>query len=200
MNWYEDEIRRLEKEKTQLRYTPELFFYGSSSFTLWNTLSSDFQDFKPANLGFGGSTLASCVWFFDRVFSSYFPKAIVVYGGDNDLGDGRHAEEVFIFFQQLKAKIKAAYGPIPCGYISIKPSISRWNIIDRIKYTNRIIEESIKREESNWHFIDIYKDMTDEKGLPKNKFFQADGLHLSKEGYELWKQILLRHFSKMMHS
>jgi hypothetical protein len=97
MTWYHEDIKRLEKERAELTYDPKLIFYGSSSITLWDTLYADFKEYKPVNLGFGGSTLAACVWFFEQVVAPYNPEAIILYAGDNDLGDGRHAEEVFIF-------------------------------------------------------------------------------------------------------
>jgi len=146
MLWYENEVQRLEKEKTLLAYEPQTVFYGSSSFRLWETLYDDFAAYKPVNLGFGGSTLASCVWFFDRLVASYHPTSLIVYAGDNDLGDGRHPEEVFIFFQQLVSHTRRHFGDIPLAFISIKPSITRWNIMDSIRYTNKLIQDSISKE------------------------------------------------------
>jgi hypothetical protein len=143
MIWYEDEIRRLEKDVNNLQYEPETIFYGSSSIRLWTSFYEDFNQLKPVNLGFGGSTLAACVWFFERVMKYYHPKRFIIYAGDNDLGDGRHPEEVFIFFQQLVVKISKQFGNIPCYFVSLKPSISRWHLADRFKYTNNLIETEI---------------------------------------------------------
>ncbi len=53
----------------------------------------------PINLGFGGSTLAACAWFFDPIVAPVsHPQTLILYAGDNDLGDGRHPEEVLFFF------------------------------------------------------------------------------------------------------
>ena len=110
MLWYEDEVQRVEKEKGNLAYEPKMLFYGSSSIRLWDSLYEDFREYKPVNLGFGGSTLAACVWFFDRLVGGYHPESMIVYAGDNDLGDGRHPEEVFIFFRQLVACARERFG------------------------------------------------------------------------------------------
>jgi lysophospholipase L1-like esterase len=195
MVWYENEIQRLEKERTELTYDPKLLFYGSSSIRLWETLYDDFADYKPVNLGFGGSTLAACDWFFDRVVSPFHPDSIIVYAGDNDLGDGRHPEEVFIFFQQLVARTRRQFGDIPLAYISVKPSISRWNIVDSIRYCNKIIEEEIKRQADHLYFINIYNRMTDNAGYPKREFLDPDGLHINEKGYALWKGIIHQYLS-----
>lgn len=195
MQWYENEVQRLEQEKPLLEYDPKMVFYGSSSIRLWENLYQDFSAYQPVNLGFGGSTLAACVWFFDRLFTPYHPESIIVYAGDNDLGDGRHPEEVFIFFRQLVASTRQRFGNIPLAFISIKPSISRWNIVDSIRYTNKIIEEEIKKEGNNLHFINVYNRMTDNSGYPKREFLDPDGLHINEKGYALWKEILLPYVS-----
>jgi lysophospholipase L1-like esterase len=195
MIWYENEVQRLEKERTELTYDPKLLFYGSSSIRLWETLYEDFADYKPVNLGFGGSTLAACDWFFDRLVAPFHPGSMIVYAGDNDLGDGRHPEEIFIFFQQLVARTRRQFGNIPLAYISVKPSISRWNIVDSIRYANKIIEEEIRRQGDNLHFINIYTRMTDNAGYPKREFLDPDGLHINEKGYALWKGIVRQYLS-----
>jgi lysophospholipase L1-like esterase len=195
MVWYENEVRRLEKERETLTFDPKLLFYGSSSIRLWESLNEDFAAYRPVNLGFGGSTLAACVWFFDRILAPFHPESIIVYAGDNDLGDGRHPEEVFIFFQQLVSRTRHQFGDIPLAFISIKPSITRWDILDRIRYTNKIIEEEITRQANHLHFIDIYTRMTDNAGYPKREFLDPDGLHINDKGYALWKEIILRYLS-----
>jgi len=64
MIWYEDEVKSLENKILTLSDGAETLFYGSSSIRLWPNLQGDFPAIKAVNLGFGGSTLAACVWFF----------------------------------------------------------------------------------------------------------------------------------------
>ncbi|MFC2110427.1 GDSL-type esterase/lipase family protein [Bacteroidota bacterium] len=193
MFWYHEELERLEKELLNINYDPKLIFYGSSSIRLWDDLTVIYKDFKPVNLGFGGSTLGACTWFFERVFENINnPESIVIYAGDNDLGDGRHPEEVVLFFESLLMKIRKKYGDIPCSYISIKPSISRWSLSGSIRYTNSNIKELTLKDE-NFHYINIYDSMLDSNGHPIGDYFVEDGLHLSSKGYSLWKKILNTH-------
>ncbi|SDD43990.1 GDSL-like Lipase/Acylhydrolase family protein [Mucilaginibacter pineti] len=200
MFWYEEEIKGLERQRLKQTEQPATLFYGSSSIRLWNSLDTDLAAFKPANLGFGGSTLAACSWFFNRVVAPYDAQSIVIYAGDNDLGDGRHPEEVFIFFQQLVHQINDRFGNIPCYYVSIKPSIARWSLKEILKYTNNIIENEIIRHDNNWKFINIYNQMLNKDGYPEKEYFQADGLHLSPKGYALWKQIISARLSESFHT
>jgi lysophospholipase L1-like esterase len=191
MIWYEEEIKRLEKERAVLEFEPKTLFYGSSSIRLWNTLAGDFKGWNPVNLGFGGSTLAGCTWFFDRVMTGYQPERLVVYAGDNDLSDGRHPEELFLFFQLLAQRVQNRFGPMPCYFISLKPSIARWGLIEQFKYTNELISAEIKEHQPNWHWVDIFTAMLHADGQPNLEYYVADGLHLTKKGYQLWQKMLL---------
>ncbi|NJO89051.1 MAG: hypothetical protein HC831_08910 [Chloroflexia bacterium] len=68
---------------------------------MWNCLDEDFPKAHMLNLGFRGATLASCAWYFDRIVLPFEPKSILLYAGDNDLGNERYPEEVLIFFNSL---------------------------------------------------------------------------------------------------
>jgi lysophospholipase L1-like esterase len=200
MFWFEDEVKRLEKEGAKCNYRGSMIFYGSSSIRLWQSLCNDLKELEPVNLGFGGSTLAACTWYFDRIVAPYHVRSFVFYAGDNDLGEGRHPEEIFIFFQQLAERVAARYGDIPCYFISIKPSVLRWGINDPLRFTNHIIEKEIADHHKNWQFINIYDPMLDKNGNPDKSYFEADGLHLNGKGYELWKSIIYPKLPKNVHA
>ena len=193
MYWYHDDLQRLEKEIASLTKNPEMVFYGSSTFTLWTELTSIFKEHHSINLGFGGSTLAACTWFFERVFKNInSTKAIVIYAGENDLGEGRHPEEVILFLENLLLKIGKKYGDIPCTYISIKPSLNRWHLQQSIRFTNSNIEK-LMNTKPNFHYVNIHNLMLDQEEKPKPEYYIEDGLHLSKLGYQLWTIVLKEH-------
>ena len=190
MLWYEEEIQRLETQHTALTYKPDTLFYGSSSIRQWTGLADHFESLKPVNLGFGGSTLAACAWFFNRVTRGYQPDRIIVYAGDNDLADGRHPQEVAISFEYLAKRVKERYSQVPCYFISLKPSTARWGLIDQFRYTNELIATDIENNHPNWNWVDIFKPMLNSNGKPDSDYFIADGLHLNEKGYQLWSSIL----------
>lgn len=193
MFWFYQDLERLENQIQELDYNPKLIFYGSSTFTLWDKLPVIFKSYNPLNLGFGGSTLASCTWFFDRVFKNIKDiDAIVIYAGDNDLGEGRHPEEVLLFLENLLEKIRNKYGNIKCTCISIKPSISRRHLQESIHFTNSNIEKLMSKD-SNFYYVDIYNSLLDSQGNPDSKYFEEDGLHFNKLGYQLLTNILKKH-------
>lgn len=190
MLWYEDEIQRLETQRAALTYKPNTLCYGSSSIRQWTSLADDFRSLQPVNLGFGGSTLAACAWFFNRVTDGYQPDRIIVYAGDNDLADGRHPQEVAISFEYLTKRVKERYNHVPCYFISLKPSIARWGLVDQFRDTNELINADIEKNHPDWHWVDIFTPMLNKDGKPNADYFIADGLHLNEKGYQLWSSIL----------
>src|ERR1700722_14882244 len=104
MQWYEPEVQALEVARKTVNGNRPPVFYGSSSIRLWNTLAEDF-DPPVLNLGVGGSTLEACDHFFDRLVPPVHPRSLLLYAGDNDLGDGRSVEQVFGSFLSLVGKV-----------------------------------------------------------------------------------------------
>ena len=194
MYWYEDEITQLES-KTILPKGDKMrvVFYGSSSIRLWDTIETDFQDFDVVNQAFGGSTLAACCWFFKRVIPLWKPDILVLYAGDNDLGDGRHPEEVFINFNYLMSLIEECCGHIPVAFISVKQSPARVNLYESIRFTNKIIREEIEQKYPMCTYVDIIETMKSKGSIDKT-LFEPDGLHLSNKGYKVWKKELKLQF------
>jgi lysophospholipase L1-like esterase len=188
MQWYQEEIQRLAQLPVVSAAGPKVVFYGSSTFTGWASLAQDFSQVQAVNLGFGGSTLAACAWFFEQVVPRQQPDALLVYAGDNDLGDGRTPEEVVLFFDQLLAVGRAELGDIPLCFVSIKPSPARQYLRDNIVYANACIAQRLAALGPPHYFLDLYPLMLDGQGQPNRALFGADGLHLSPTGYALWRQ------------
>ncbi len=189
MFWYEQDVQGVEKCKTLVE-NPKILFYGSSSIRLWDNLYRDFGEYKPLNMGFGGSTLAACIVYLERLMVGLNPDIFILYAGDNDLGDGRHPEEVLIFFKQIIIDLRKRFGNIPILYISIKPSIARFNIIDQIRFTNKIISSEIKKMDNNVYFVDIFEKMLDANRFPNRLLFQSEGLHINDKGYAIWTETI----------
>lgn len=196
MEWYEAEVRVLEAAAAQQpKGSHPPVFYGSSSIRLWETLGEDVGR-CVLNLGFGGSTLEACDYFFGRLVPPVNPRSLLLYAGDNDLGDGRGVEEVLGWFRSLADKVAVSLGAIPFGFVSIKPSPARYAIVDRIELLNRLIRMEIECR-AGGYYVDAYGAMLDGAGKPRPEFFQADGLHMNREGYRLWSRLLKPHHNQI---
>lgn len=189
MQCYEAEVRALERASAKSadgNHPP--VFYGSSSIRLWDTLAEDF-DPGVLNLGFGGSTLEACDYFFPRLVPPVHPRSLLVYAGDNDLGDGRDVEQVLDWFRSLSDKVAASLGTIPFGFVSVKPSPARYAILDRILKFNDLVRHDIESRPAGY-YVDVLSSMLDPSGKPRPELFLPDGLHLNREGYHLWGRLL----------
>lgn len=166
-----------------------VLFVGSSTIRMWTTLAGDFPKLKVINRGFGGSQIADSVRYADRIITPYHPSRVVLYAGDNDLAAGKTPQQVLADFKALVEKVRVAQGDVPVTFISIKPSIARWKLIDQIREANRLVE-TYARSQKGVDFIDISPAMLGADGKPRPELFRPDGLHMTRAGYEAWTKII----------
>lgn len=198
MEWYAQEVATLAQRLRQNALPPSpVAFYGSSSIRLWDHLPEDLNNPHALNLGFGGSTLAACVHFFDQLVPLAEPRSLLVYAGDNDLGDGQSPESVLDHFRALSEKIIRFDPTLPWAFLSIKLSPSRLSLRPQIDRAN----ESIRQETARLpraSFIDVASPLLNAAGYPVSEYFQADGLHLSPAGYRRWAETLKQDRNQML--
>jgi lysophospholipase L1-like esterase len=190
MEWYEAEVREIERLHAQ---SPPaggaIVFYGSSSFRLWTTLAEDLAPWPVVNRAFGGSTLAACAHFFERLVPPCAPRSLVVYAGDNDLGDGQQPGAVIGSLHALLAKADARLGPIPVAFVSVKLSPARLGLRPAIERVNEAARQIITSRPQGL-YIDVARTMLSADGRPIAALFADDGLHLSADGYRVWAATL----------
>jgi lysophospholipase L1-like esterase len=186
-SWFDQEVDALER-RTRSRHGEEnlVLFYGSSSFTLWHDLEAHFPAYNVVNHGFGGSTLADCVEYFDRLVAALRPKALVVYAGDNDLGDGGRPEAVLDRLRRIIRRKRETLGETPMAYVSIKISPARFSIMHAIAYTNAIIARDLADAGSDVRFLDVTRCMVGRGIEPLLGYYTEDPLHMNREGYRLF--------------
>ena len=180
--WFDGEVADLERRTGPLRGGRNLIlFYGSSSFTLWHDIADHFPEHNVVNHGFGGSTLADCVEYFDRLVVAYAPSVIIVYAGDNDLGDGAAPEQVLERLRAIVHRKRETLGPVPMAYVSIKISPARFALMHCIAYTNRIIERELRSTGE----VDITRRMVGRGLGPLLAYYSEDPLHMNRDGYRV---------------
>ena len=165
-----------------------ILFVGSSSFRLWTDLKKDFNDETIVNRAFGGSKLIDIIQYKDQNLLNYHPSKIVLYCGENDVAssDKIAGKEVFKRFKTVYNLIRKQYPNVPFVYVSIKPSISRWSMKDRMIDANQRISSFLNHKKKTT-FINIWGAML-ENGEPKKDIFREDKLHMNKKGYAIWTE------------
>lgn len=183
-----------EADQKQMPPTGAVLFMGSSSIRMWETLAQDFPEIPVINRGFGGSLIQDSTLYADRIAIPYKPKIIVLCAGTNDLAYGnKKPQQVLQEFKDFVAKIHAALPDTRIVYISINPTVARWNQEAEILETNHLIEEFIfetnsKTEKLN--FINSHAQTLTPDGQPQPKLLRDDHLHFNTEGYKVWTAIV----------
>ena len=195
-NPFENEIHAYEQSDIESSPgTGMVLFVGSSSIRMWDNLDKDFPDGKVLNRGFGGSETSDVINFFNRIVRIYEPSKIVFYEGDNDIANGKSAEQVASDFKDFLELVEKDLPGVPVGFISIKPSPSRWDLHGEMETANSMIK-SMAKERGNLEYIDVYNPMLGENGHPKPEIFLTDSLHMNEKGYEIWKQAVAPFLTK----
>lgn len=163
---------------------------GSSSMKGWNAkLAEDLAPLTVIPRGFGGSNMNDALHFFDRIVTPCKPRAIVVYEGDNDIAFGIAPERLRDAFRALVDKAHRECPGARIYVLSIKPSISRWRIWPKMVAANRLIEQ-VCAGDKLLCYVDVATPMLDANGEPRKDIFKPDKLHMTREGYVIWRDVL----------
>jgi lysophospholipase L1-like esterase len=188
---WENEIAKFE-EADRKNPPPKgaVLFIGSSSIEHWKSLAEDFAGIQVINRGFGGSEIVDSTFYVERIVIPYQPRMIVLYAGDNDLADNKTPQQVFEDYVAFVSKVRAQLPASKIAFIAIKPSPAREALIPRMKIANQMIKEYDSHDRS-LIYIDVFTPMLRKDGTPRGELFGADGLHMNKDGYALWKALIL---------
>jgi lysophospholipase L1-like esterase len=184
----EAEIRAFEESDRSAPPSPGgIVFVGSSSIRLWRSLASDFPGLPVLNRGFGGSTLPEAIHYLPRAVLPYRPRTIVLYEGDNDLTLGWGPAQVADDYRAFVRAVRDALPNTRIIFISLKPSPSRWRMVDQQREANRLVQAIVARDTLQT-FVDVFTPMLGANGRPRPELFVADSLHMTPAGYAVWRE------------
>ena len=167
-----------------------VLFVGSSTIRMWSTLANDFQSLPVViNRGYGGSTLSDCSHMVRQLVTQYHPAQVLVYGGENDLFEGQKPTQVRDSLVRFMESVRKELPDTRIGFISIKPSPSRQELLPAIHHANAMIADYLKTQK-NADYIDIYNPMLGEEGQLRPELFLPDMLHMNAQGYALWQSVI----------
>ncbi len=187
---FESEIAAFEAAVARQPPPPGLIaFVGSSTFTRWSNLESDFPGFQVVNRGFGGSQFPDVLEYYPRLLPPLRPSLLLVYEGDNDLAAGRSVGQVFADWTNLLTRVASDLPETHVWFVAVKPSPSRVAQLAAQSELNRRVAADC-RARAHCRFIDVATPMLDTTGRPRADLFVEDRLHLNASGYALWRSIL----------
>lgn len=160
-----------------------VLFVGSSTIVFWK-IKEHFPGLDAINRGFGGSTVADALHFFDRVVTRYEPRLIVFYSGDNDMALGKSTAQVSADYAAFIARVREKLPRARLILIGIKPSIARWKLYPAMQEVNASLKAAAAADAEHVAFVDAAPAVLGADGQPDPAMLQKDGLHLSDAGYE----------------
>lgn len=187
--WADDMARFAAEDAAATPPERPVVFTGSSSVRMWQTLPADFSGFTVLNRGFGGSQVRDSVWYADEVALRYRPRQIVLYAGDNDIAEGRSAQQVLADTRAFVARVHARLPSTPIALLGIKPSPARAHLMPAQRQANEALR-AWAASQRNIAYIDMFTPMLDEGGQPQATLFLDDGLHMNAAGYALWRELI----------
>ena len=149
--------------------------------------------------GFGGSKLSDFVVYVNRVISPHPCKAIVIFIANDITGTNqdKSPEEVAGLFRYVLKTIRKTHPVTPVFWIAITPTASRWKVWPEIQKANNLIKDICESHKSTW-FIRTDFAFLNESGIPIDKYFRSDKLHLTEQGYAVWTEIIKKELEKVI--
>lgn len=164
-----------------------VLFVGSSSIRFWST--ADAFPGKPViNRGFGGSEMSDVIYYYDQVIKPYAADLVFLYEGDNDIARGKTVQNVISDFETLVSMVQQDFPDTMLYFISIKPSVSRWEYWPAMQEANRQIRK-LTEVDPKLGYIDLATPLLGADGEPLDVFVDDD-LHLNDSGYDIWNKAM----------
>ncbi len=195
---FQTEIDQFKADKTDYSRSKNLIlFTGSSTIRMWTTLKEDFPDRNVLNRGFGGSYMSELLYYADSLILPHKPKVVFIYEGDNDLGSGKKADEILESAQLLIEKIHKKLPRTLICFFAAKPSLARWNLKESFIDFNRRLK-AVTGNYQKVYYLDIWTPMIGADGNVRKDLFLADGLHMNRKGYDIWKEVVDEFLNKKL--
>ena len=200
---WEPHIKQLEL-KDQYENIPDdyILYLGSSSIRLWDSIHQDMTPYKSVKRGYGGAHFYDLIHFTERLVTPHRDAKAIVCFVANDLTGiwdnpktkvtPKQVKRLYVYFTK---QIRAIAPDTPIFLIEITPTQSRWNIWDKTVKANDLMEAYCNTR-NNMYFISTSEQFLNEEGLPRTELFIEDQLHLNRDGYRLWSQIIKSHLEK----
>jgi lysophospholipase L1-like esterase len=156
------------------------------SLSLWFPQESLPSDRLWLNQGISGDTSGGIVKRLSA-FSKTKPDVIYIMAGINDLRRGLTDETILRNHRKMLRNLREAHPQAKIFVQSILPTRLPNIPNKRIRNINHHLALIAKQE--NAHYLNLYQWFTDFRGNLREEL-TTDGLHLSREGYEVWKSTL----------
>jgi hypothetical protein len=169
-------------------------FVGSSTIRRWESLVADMAPLPAVNRGFGGARMDQVNVYFDQTVGRHNPRAVVLYAGANDINAGESPDQVFADVETFLFLKTSKLGPTPVYLIANAVVPARIEQRAEVETLNAKLK-ALADQRDDLVYIDPGPRMFDGQGRLKPVFVE-DGIHMNREGYELWIPVLKQALSQ----
>jgi lysophospholipase L1-like esterase len=191
---WEPAIHRFEaQDRIQPPPADAIVFTGSSSFTLWSTMTQDMAPLPVLNRGFGGARIQDVVHYATRCVLPYHPRAVVLFAGTNDIAEPRPAtaQQVFEGYRDFVEAVHAALPVVPIYYVSITPTPLRWKLWPVADEANHLIEAfAPAATRACTSSTSAARVARPGRQAGASSLYRFDRLHPNKKGYAVWTAVI----------
>ncbi len=192
-NKFDEEINFYKQADTAAAL-PEspIVFIGSSSVKNWIGFDSVYASYGAINRGFGGSTLVDQLYYANDILLAHENvRQFVIYCGENDFASSNAVtvDMVFDRFMELYRTLRSKYPTVPVIAISMKPSPSKADMMQKIIDYNKLLQD-YSLIDTSLIYADIYTPMLQANGMPNRSYFFSDMLHMNRSGYAVWNSVV----------
>lgn len=185
---FDQEIKKFE-ELSSVEGEDLVVFTGSSSVRFWQDLEEDCNHLKLVNTGFGGSHMSDLLYFLDQTVLRFKPVKVYIYEGDNDISAGKNPAAILQTTRQVANSILEAFPNVKIYFLSAKPSPSRWSLKSQYTTFNSLLKSYCNTHDQLF-YVNVWDRMLDDMGRPDSDIFISDSLHMNRQGYLIWKDII----------
>ncbi|MGZ3695909.1 MAG: GDSL-type esterase/lipase family protein [Bdellovibrionota bacterium] len=170
-----------------------VIFIGSSTMGHWKPrVDTDFAPLSVWDFGENGTDFHYLHETVPGWVKKYPAKRWVIYSGDNDLNNvpTHSPEQVDEDMEKTVKLIREGDPEAEIFLLSIKCRVQKDDQTNcpKVLEANKLMQESAAKFKGV-NFVDTYGAMK-ASGVKMEEFFDADGIHLNKAGYDLWRDTL----------
>ena len=163
----------------------KFLFMGDSLIEFFNW-QKRFPDRKIFNCGIAGETAEGLLTRLPNIFARVqSPNLVMIMTGINNVAIEDYG---FLFtYEKILSRLRETYGQAAIAITSLLP-VDLFFLGDAIPRVNRKLKDIAQKNKIL--YLDLYPLFIDENLRAITSCFEADGVHLSAEGYEVWARAL----------
>lgn len=170
-----------------------ILFVGSSSIRLWDDLAADMDPFPTIQRGYGGAKYSDLAVFAPRLLKPHAYRALVIFVANDVSGSPNdHTPQQVVGWLRSIVEVSQAHRPeAPIFVIEITPTARRWEAWPQTQAVNAALRRFCLNQ-PGMTFIATAAYYLDADKQPRTELFRADRLHLNRDGYALWAELIQR--------